>query len=93
MQPKSADSVTVLLLPAKIDQVPIICQTEFVFPAYINAENIQCKTGVGGINGSKDVKENLHFKECPEGITQCMKTGIKLDGEFSFDQLILIFEK
>ena len=56
-----------------------------LFPAYINAENIKCKHGVGGSNGNHDVNANVeppYTKDCDEGITQCMKTGIQLGGEF-----------
>ena len=59
-----------------------------LFPAYINAENLKCKHGVGGSNGNHDVNANvepLYTKECDEGITQCMKTGIQLGGEFIFN--------
>ena len=59
-----------------------------LFPAYNNAENIKCKHGVGGSNGNHDVNANVeppYTKDCDEGITQCMKTGIQLGGEFIFD--------
>merc|ERR1711935_1104192 len=46
--------------------------------AYINAEKIQCKVGGGASAGSHDADLNLHAEDCEEGITQCMKTGLKL---------------
>ena len=62
-------------------------QQSLLFTAYINAENIKCKHGVGGSNGNHDVDADFeppYTKDCDEGITQCMKTGIKLGGEFIF---------
>ena len=68
-----------------------------LFLAYINAINaLTCKRGVGGSNGNHDVDaefEPPYTRVCDAGITQCMKTGVKLGGEFIFDLLMLMFEK
>ena len=43
---------------------------------------------MGRGNGNHDVDADFeppYTKDCEEGITQCMKTGILLGGEFIFD--------
>ena len=47
----------------------------------------------GFLNIDFDSEFKLQALDCPDGITQCMKSGPKLGGEFIFDWLILIYEK
>ena len=48
----------------------------------LNDAKIQCV--VGGQKGTGSIREfKLQALDCPDGITQCMKAGPKLGGEFS----------
>jgi len=48
--------------------------------AHVNAVKIKCKIGVGLSLKSHDANAEVQSEDCDEGITQCMKTGLKLGG-------------
>ena len=62
----------------------------FCFSAHHDAKKIQCLVGGGNDTESQNGELILQASDCPDGITQCMKSGPKLGGEFTFDWLILI---
>jgi len=39
---------------------------------------IQCRAGAGASAGSHDAKATINYKDCDEGVTQCMLTGVKV---------------
>ena len=70
---------------AKLNKYPLhFKQNLSCFPVHNDAKRFQCIVG-GNVGGIVDAEFKLQALDCPDGVTQCMKTGPNLGGEFIFD--------